>query len=63
MWLTNNPCLVILFGGGTRLVEKPAEDELLVNVKSTSGEVASERKVRYKEIANGECELESGVWF
>lgn len=63
MWLTNNPCLVILLGGGTRSVEKQAEDELMVNVKSTSGEVASERKVRYKEIANGECELESGVWF
>lgn len=38
------------------------EDELMVNVKSTSGEVSSERKVRSKEIANGECELESDVW-
>lgn len=44
-------------------VEEQAEDDLRVNVKSTSGEVSSEREVRSKEIANGECGLESDVRF
>lgn len=44
-------------------VKEQAEDELTVNVKSTSGKVSSERKVRSKEIANRECELESDVQF